>query len=56
VIPQNTELTILSQFGPWVEVSWQTPAGSERGWIVLRWVFLNEPIPEELITPVPGQG
>jgi hypothetical protein len=56
VIPQGTELTILSQFGPWVEVTWTTATGTERGWIVLRWVLLNEPIPDELITPVPGQG
>jgi hypothetical protein len=56
VIPQDTELTVLSQFGPWVEVTWQTATGTERGWIVLRWVFLSEPIPEEMITPVPGQG
>ena len=54
VIPSGTDLAVASVFGPWVEVEWQTDTGTEQGWIVLRWVFLSEPIPDELVTPSPG--
>ena len=30
--------------------------GQEQGWIVLRWILLTEPVPEENVTPYPGQG
>ncbi len=56
VIPENTEVTILSQYGPWLEVEWQTAAGLERGWVPSSWVRLAGSIPDELVTPYPGQG
>ncbi len=53
-LPAGTPVTILGQFGPWVEVEWLSAAGLQRGWISLRWINLAEPIPADLITPVAG--
>jgi SH3-like domain-containing protein len=49
-------VTIVSQYGDWVEIIWQE--GSERiqGWVGLRWLNLNVTIPPERITPAsPGE-
>jgi hypothetical protein len=53
-IAADTPVTILGQFGPWVEVEWLSAAGLQRGWVPLQWVSLPEPIPTDLITPVAG--
>ncbi len=53
-IAAETPVTILGQFGPWVEVEWLSAAGLQRGWVPLQWVSLLEPIPADLITPIAG--
>lgn len=50
-IPKGTPLIIYAVYGPWVEVTWQEENVVWRGWIPLRWVTLNEPIPDGRITP-----
>jgi len=50
----ETPVTILAQFGPWVEVEWLSNTGLQRGWIPLQWISLTEPIPAALITPAGG--
>ena len=53
-IPAGTPVTILGQFGPWLEVEWQSATGLQRGWVPLQWITLPEPIPADLITPTAG--
>ncbi len=50
-ITAGTPVTILSQFGTWVEVEWSSLNGINRGWVPLQWIDLSEPIPPGLITP-----
>jgi hypothetical protein len=39
-IPINTEVTIVSQQGEWIEVEWLTGSGLLRGWIPGQWLNL----------------
>ncbi len=54
VIEAETAVRVLSQFGEWVEVEWQSDEGLKQGWIGIQWVNLSEPVPLDLITPLPN--
>jgi len=51
VLFDGTPVTVLSAFGPWVEIEWETPEGHQHGWTILAWVEIREPIPAERVTP-----
>ncbi len=40
-IPINTEVTIVSQQGEWMEVEWLTGSGRLRGWIPVQWLDIQ---------------
>jgi hypothetical protein len=44
---------VLSVYGPWMEVEWQTARGIQHGWVPSIWITLREPVPVERITPTP---
>ena len=52
VILADTAVTILSQYGEWVEVAWQNSLGQQNGWVPLQWITLSQPIPADIVTPV----
>jgi len=41
---------VISAYGNWLEVEWQTASGTQRGWVPARWITLRIPIPPERIT------
>lgn len=49
----DTPLTVRAAFGEWVQVEWQTSEGVQLGWVPVRWVTLQAPVPPALITPAP---
>lgn len=49
----DTPLTVRAAFGEWVQVEWQTPEGARLGWVPVRWVTFQAPVPPALITPTP---
>jgi hypothetical protein len=49
----GTTVTVVSQLDEWVEVTWETVVGQQRGWIPIAKITLSAPIPVESITPVP---
>ena len=51
VLFDNTPITVLAAYGPWVKVEWQDAKGRHEGWVPARWVTLLEPIPVERVTP-----
>ena len=53
VVLKDTPVTLVSVYGPWVELEWLSPDGLQRGWIPLQWVSTLEPIPPDVITPTP---
>jgi hypothetical protein len=46
-------VTLLAFYDPWVQVSWATAQGAQRGWITLQWLDLRGPIPPAIVTPAP---
>lgn len=41
---------VISAYGNWLEVEWQTASGIQRGWVPAKWITLRIPIPPERIT------
>ncbi len=41
---------VISAYGNWLEVEWQTASGTQRGWVPARWITLRISIPPERIT------
>jgi hypothetical protein len=61
VLPANSALVIHAVYGPWTLVEWfdappMPSTGVRRGWVTSEWVRANTPIPDEIITPFPGDG
>lgn len=54
VILPGTPLEVLAAYHIWVEVTWETTDGLQRGWVPQRWISIREPIPEWQITPTPS--
>jgi hypothetical protein len=44
---------VISAYGNWLEVEWQTATGIQRGWVPAAWIILRVPIPPERITLTP---
>lgn len=40
-IPVNTQVTIVSQQGEWMEVEWKAGGGLLRGWIPVQWLNMQ---------------
>lgn len=50
-VEDNTTLTVRAAFGEWLQIEWQTAAGTQVGWVPARWVQLQAPVPSAFITP-----
>ncbi len=53
VLLKGTPIIVLSAYGKWLEVEWQTASGIQRGWVPAIWITLREPIPSQRITLTP---
>lgn len=51
VIFVDTPVTVLSVYGPWVEIEWYIDGERQHGWTVLNWISFREPVPLNLLTP-----
>ena len=51
VLFNNTPVKVLSAYGSWTEIEWQSENGIQHGWVPAQWIALLQPIPAELITP-----
>jgi hypothetical protein len=49
----GTSVTVVTDVDGWVEVTWQTAIGRQRGWIPSAKITFSTPIPMEIHTPVP---
>jgi CHASE3 domain sensor protein len=52
---RGTTVTVLSAYGSWLEVSWEAGSTTRRGWVLIQWITLNEPVPPGRITPAPSR-
>lgn len=53
IVPNDIDIQPLSLFGAWIEISWFDQQGIEqRGWIPSRWVQIDGPVPQGIVTPV----
>lgn len=48
---KGTAVKILGVFDIWAEIEWTNEDGVQRGWVLLKWITLREPVPSYLITP-----
>ncbi len=48
---KGTGIKILGIYDIWAEVEWTNDEGVQRGWVLLKWITLREPVPSYLITP-----
>lgn len=48
---KGTAVKILGVFDIWAEIEWVNEDGVQRGWVLLKWISLREPVPSYLITP-----
>ncbi|MCB9423292.1 MAG: hypothetical protein H6667_26085 [Ardenticatenaceae bacterium] len=48
---RGTAVKILGIFDVWAEIEWVDPDGVQRGWVLLKWITLRDPVPSYLITP-----
>jgi len=53
LIFENTTVTINSMYGNWLNVSWTNDTGMHNGWVISKWIQLEQAIPEQITTPVP---
>ena len=44
-------VSIIAQYGQWVEVVWQSHDQEISGWVPLEWITLSELIPTDIVTP-----
>jgi len=51
VLFNNTPVKVLSVYGNWTEIEWQSETGFNHGWVPSKWITLLEPIPAGQITP-----
>lgn len=40
-LPVDTAVTILTEFGEWVQIAWETADGVQQGWVPSRWITIN---------------
>jgi hypothetical protein len=53
IVPRDTEVSVLAQYGEWVRVEWSDGSEMLRGWLPLRWLEMDWTLPAERITPTP---
>jgi hypothetical protein len=51
VLMRNTPVIVLSAYGEWLEVEWQSSIGAQRGWVPAIWLTLVRQVDPALITP-----
>lgn len=55
ILEQGQSVEILAVFGDWCQVRWAPQAQVEVvGWVPVKWVGTIDPIPAQIITPMPG--
>jgi len=50
VLIRNTPVIVLSAYGDWLEVEWQSRSGIQKGWVPAEWITLVKPVNPALIT------
>ena len=48
---KGTAVKVLGVFDVWANIEWVNEEGVQRGWVLLKWITLREPVPSYLITP-----
>jgi hypothetical protein len=51
VLIRNTPVIVISAYGEWLEVEWQSGSGVQRGWVPAIWLTLVRQVDPALITP-----
>jgi hypothetical protein len=48
---KGTAVKIKAVYDTWAEIEWTDDEGVQRGWVLLKWIDLREPVPAYLVTP-----
>jgi hypothetical protein len=51
VLIRNTPVIVISAYGEWLEVEWQSGSGMQRGWVPAVWLTLVRQVDPALVTP-----
>jgi hypothetical protein len=51
LVSKGTAVKVLGVFDIWAKIEWVNENGVQRGWVLLKWITLREPVPSYLITP-----
>lgn len=51
VLLRNTPVIVVSAYGSWLEVEWQSGGETQKGWVPRIWLALVRPLDPALITP-----
>jgi hypothetical protein len=51
VLIRNTPVIVISAYGEWLEVEWQSRSGVQRGWVPAIWLTLVRQVDPAIITP-----